>query len=343
MSAELVMAGSKQPVTHNSLHDLESFFYVLVGICVLYSEPSKQKSDKELAECYDKLFNTFTPSILKTITIQSDLTWFPLVVDHISPYFRPLIPLLNDLRDTIIQPMYINAEGSFCRRTVFDHDMIIRYIVIALSSLGPEAWGDTFTLGGTQDGPEIPETGCDAAAPSQTPSKRVRTQASNLLAPPPLLAIDPPFPTFGHHVTCSDSGVYLGRGVRFLTRNRSGDPDDSEVRNVERDTTMVPPRLPKSSKRTEKRPSKPPLPPPSVPIHRSLLASGRRVAWSDSRLPLKRPHDSDSDEYVPSRHQKRARLSIQGSSQGPSTTCSVQDQDNIVPPRRSLRKPKPRF
>ena len=97
MSTELVMAGPGQPVTHNPLHNLESFFYVFIGICMLYSEPSKQKSKEELKECYDKLFNTFNPSILKTITIQSDLTWFPFVVKHISPYFQPLIPLLNDL------------------------------------------------------------------------------------------------------------------------------------------------------------------------------------------------------------------------------------------------------
>ena len=40
MSAQLVMAGPGQPVVHNALHDLESFFYVLLGICILYDGPS---------------------------------------------------------------------------------------------------------------------------------------------------------------------------------------------------------------------------------------------------------------------------------------------------------------
>ena len=97
MSAQLVMAGPGQPVIHNALHDLESFFYVLVGICILYDKPFKQKSEDKLAECYDKFFNTFKPSILKTITIQSDLTWNPFVVKYIHPYFKPLIPLLTKL------------------------------------------------------------------------------------------------------------------------------------------------------------------------------------------------------------------------------------------------------
>lgn len=97
MSAKLVMAGPGQPVIHNLLHDLELFFYVLVGICVLYSELLKQKTEEELAECYDQPFNTFKPSILKTLTIQSNLTWFPKVMKHISSYFQPIIPLLNNL------------------------------------------------------------------------------------------------------------------------------------------------------------------------------------------------------------------------------------------------------
>ena len=84
MSAELIMVGPGQPTIHNSSHNLESFFYVLAGICVLYSEVSKQKPDKELMECSDDLFNTFTPSILKMLIIQSNLTWFSKVMQHIS-------------------------------------------------------------------------------------------------------------------------------------------------------------------------------------------------------------------------------------------------------------------
>ena len=72
MSAELVMAGVGQPVTHQSNHDLESLFYVLVGVCLLLDKPYKPKCDEHLTQCFDKYFNTFEPNVLKTITIQSN-------------------------------------------------------------------------------------------------------------------------------------------------------------------------------------------------------------------------------------------------------------------------------
>ena len=97
MSVQLVMASPGQPVVHNALHDLELFFYILVRICVLYNGPLKQKSKADLTECFDRFFNTFEPSVLKTITIQSDLTWTPLIVKHIHLYFKSIIPLLSHL------------------------------------------------------------------------------------------------------------------------------------------------------------------------------------------------------------------------------------------------------
>ncbi|KAN0087774.1 hypothetical protein V8E55_006395, partial [Tylopilus felleus] len=97
MAAKLIMVDPGQSVIHNSLHDLVSFFYMLVGICI----------------------------ILKTLTIQSNLTWFPKVVKHISPYFQPVISLLNNLQNDIILPMFTDKEGNFHCRTPFDHDTII--------------------------------------------------------------------------------------------------------------------------------------------------------------------------------------------------------------------------
>ena len=102
-----------------------SFTCLLEYVCVLYSELSKQKTEDEHAECYDELFNTVKLSILKTLTIQSNLTWFPKVVKHISPYFQPVISLLNNLQNDIILPMFTDKEGNFHCRTPFDHDTII--------------------------------------------------------------------------------------------------------------------------------------------------------------------------------------------------------------------------
>ena len=141
MSAELVMAGPKQPVVHDSLHDLESFFYVLVRLCVLFEQPGQVKPDDTLAKCFDKLFNNFEPSVLKTIMIQSDLTWRPSVLNHISSYFHPVIPLLENLQREIVVPMYTDAEGTFCCKTPFNDTSIILHIITVLGNLPSDAWG----------------------------------------------------------------------------------------------------------------------------------------------------------------------------------------------------------
>ncbi|KAG9316507.1 hypothetical protein JVU11DRAFT_2550 [Chiua virens] len=85
------MAGPKKPIIHDALHDLKFFLYVLVGICTLYDRPFKQKLKENLEQCYDKFFNTFKPSVFKTITIQFDLMWHLFIIDHIHPYFTSLI------------------------------------------------------------------------------------------------------------------------------------------------------------------------------------------------------------------------------------------------------------
>ena len=52
-------------------------------------------------------FNTFELSLLKTITIQSNVGWVANILKYISPYFQPLIPLLNVLREKIVMPMMV--------------------------------------------------------------------------------------------------------------------------------------------------------------------------------------------------------------------------------------------
>ena len=134
------LAGPGQPIVHNVLHDLKLFFYVLVGICMLYNGPSIQKLELGLAKCFNKFFNTFEPSILKTITIQSDLIWMPLIVKHIHPYFKSIIPLLLCLCTEIILPLATNECREFYHKTQCNHDTFIRHIIIALSELWPNNW-----------------------------------------------------------------------------------------------------------------------------------------------------------------------------------------------------------
>ncbi|KAI5985786.1 hypothetical protein EDD15DRAFT_2373882 [Pisolithus albus] len=139
MSAQLVMAGAGKPVVHELVHDLESLFYVLVGICVFLDSPSNLKCKKDLAQCFDKYFNTFKPSVLKTITIQSDITWTPFILQHVSKYFKPIIPLLTQLHDAVIIPLFFDNHSNVTHRKPFTHDMFITNIIEMLSHLGPDA------------------------------------------------------------------------------------------------------------------------------------------------------------------------------------------------------------
>ncbi|KIM51907.1 hypothetical protein SCLCIDRAFT_40665, partial [Scleroderma citrinum Foug A] len=140
MLAQHVMAGAGQPVIHNQTHNLESIFYVLVGICILFDGPNKPKCDKDLAQCFNKFFHTFEPSILKTITIQSDLTWQPFILQHISVYFQPIIPLLTCLQKGIILPLSTDNNGNVYHKVDFTHDMFISLIIETLLDLSPGAW-----------------------------------------------------------------------------------------------------------------------------------------------------------------------------------------------------------
>ena len=212
------MAGPGQPVVHDALHDLESFFYVLVGICVLYDGPSKQKSENDLAKCYDKFFNTFEPSILKTITIQSDLTWAPFIVKHIHPSFEPVIPLLTLLRAEIILPLATNEQGHFYRKTSCNHDIFIKHIVTILSELRPEHWDDTLLqLRPESDASRWTSSGITAARSGSGPST-----PPLLLAPPTVPKNLPP----GRGIIRSDPGLLHQRSDQCLRRNRESDSDD---------------------------------------------------------------------------------------------------------------------
>ncbi|KAF8836971.1 hypothetical protein BDN67DRAFT_1014226 [Paxillus ammoniavirescens] len=140
MLAELVLAGPGQLVMHRPHHDLESMFYVLLSLCIFLKEPHKPQTEDELAKCFDKYFNTYEPSLLKTTTIQSNISWGLCIVHYISPYFHCFIPLLERLHKDIIVPMHADADGTFHRDKPIIHDTVIVTLIDALCSLDDSAW-----------------------------------------------------------------------------------------------------------------------------------------------------------------------------------------------------------
>ncbi|KAL4068427.1 hypothetical protein V8B97DRAFT_2024966 [Scleroderma yunnanense] len=139
LHSQLVMAGVEKPVIHKSIHDLKSYFYVLLGVFLLLNKPYKLKSNEDLTQCFNKYFNTFKPSILKMVMIQADLTWFPFILQHILLYFKPTIKLLICLQDTIISPIYMDYSRQFHHSMPFFHDTFIVAITNMLSELKVDA------------------------------------------------------------------------------------------------------------------------------------------------------------------------------------------------------------
>ncbi|KAF8842571.1 hypothetical protein BDN67DRAFT_979440 [Paxillus ammoniavirescens] len=254
MSAQLVMIGPGQPVVHDSLHNLESFFYTLVGISVLLDQPLQAKDDDALTHCFDKLFNTFEPSILKMIVIQSDLTWVPLVIKHISSHFK--IPLLTSLQKEIILLLASDDNGEFQRKTSFDHDSIINLVITTLSNLPNDAWvpyersdngsshpvqSDDGSEAGSKQGDDddlvtpheemepgtVPPSPCDDAA-SHDESQKMAAAPSGIVLPSQFSRLPPVLPRTIATRECRGTGFLSKPITPNLRRSRPDCDDDSD-------------------------------------------------------------------------------------------------------------------
>ncbi|KAI6124966.1 hypothetical protein EV401DRAFT_2068547 [Pisolithus croceorrhizus] len=139
MATELSCMVPGTPVVHQPHHDLESFFYILVTICLLYDMPGTTKPPKMLTECFDPLFAISQPSIAKTLTIQSGFGWSALILPHISSYFQPLIPLLEELWQELLLPIRLE-NGIVQPSSGFTHHMFIKVMVKMLARLPDSSW-----------------------------------------------------------------------------------------------------------------------------------------------------------------------------------------------------------
>ena len=135
------MIDPEMPVMHMPHHDLESIFYVLLGVSVLYNKPYNTKLEDELSECFDTYFNTHCPSLQKMFMIQLELSWLTSICKHFSDYFKPLHPLLDTFCERIVLPMtYVNGSFAQCFQAPITHDKMAKYCIDMLYNLPDEAW-----------------------------------------------------------------------------------------------------------------------------------------------------------------------------------------------------------
>ncbi|WVO17615.1 hypothetical protein L204_105312 [Cryptococcus depauperatus] len=84
---------------HSFMHDLESFFWVLFWICIHYDGPGESIGPTE----YDR-WNYKSATHLafeKAGTISSERMFLDTTRAHFTPFYKPLIPLMNKIRKKI--------------------------------------------------------------------------------------------------------------------------------------------------------------------------------------------------------------------------------------------------
>ncbi|KAI6114582.1 hypothetical protein EDD16DRAFT_1709217 [Pisolithus croceorrhizus] len=101
--------------------------------------PGTTKPPKMLTECFDPLFTISQPSVAKTLTIQSGFGWSALILPHISLYFQPLIPLLEELWQELLLPIRLE-NGVVQPSSGFTHHMFIEVMVKMLARLPDSSW-----------------------------------------------------------------------------------------------------------------------------------------------------------------------------------------------------------
>ncbi|EEH16177.2 hypothetical protein PABG_06264 [Paracoccidioides brasiliensis Pb03] len=81
---------------HCSLHDLESFFWVLFWICIHYDGRGKGSSVEEFEKW--NCMNTGELARAKKGVISDEGDFLRLAEDYFTPYYQSLIPCVNRLR-----------------------------------------------------------------------------------------------------------------------------------------------------------------------------------------------------------------------------------------------------
>ncbi|KAK3364403.1 hypothetical protein B0T25DRAFT_514102 [Lasiosphaeria hispida] len=82
------------------MHDLESFFWVLLWICVHRNGPDENR----VVQQFDKwnYVDIEELAILKLGAVAKESIFMKTIADHFTPYYAPLIPLLNRLQKVVL-------------------------------------------------------------------------------------------------------------------------------------------------------------------------------------------------------------------------------------------------
>jgi len=81
------------------MHDLESFFWVLFWICIHCKGPDESR----VIARFDKWNYVDTEELagMKLGVVAKESIFMKTITDNFTPYYAPLIPLLNRLRKVV--------------------------------------------------------------------------------------------------------------------------------------------------------------------------------------------------------------------------------------------------
>ncbi|KAK0610050.1 hypothetical protein B0T17DRAFT_593872 [Bombardia bombarda] len=84
---------------HSFMHDLESFFWVLFWICIHYKGPDEGRAVPRFEKW--NYVDTEELAGMKLGVVAKEAIFMKTITDNFTPYYEPLIPLLNRLRKIV--------------------------------------------------------------------------------------------------------------------------------------------------------------------------------------------------------------------------------------------------
>ena len=105
---------------HSAKHDLESVFYVVLYICMMYAGPGKLWINPGLEDAthpfgnwlYKTDINWHAISALKSTAFSDPAHMKNVVFKHVHPYLSLLVLMLNSLCNTVYTPFMLDGLNS---------------------------------------------------------------------------------------------------------------------------------------------------------------------------------------------------------------------------------------
>ena len=193
MAVELLINSNNDMVEHSAKHDLESFFYVLLYICMMCEGPGKLRSDIDLSDPHHPFGKWIWQAktwhaigVYRLAAFSDSDVMQKKVLTHVHPYFIPLLPTLTNFCDAIFGTYAQEGQSVQVRnpqKPCGTHKSVLDVLRSAFNTLGDI---DEDVSGIPEGVPQMDgaPTHATHATPAiiSSPSPAHRTATSNMMA-----------------------------------------------------------------------------------------------------------------------------------------------------------------